>query len=82
MMGCLACKITRICLAPFYALRVKVMVSLWLVALATRCRVLVEGMLPAFSIRAMLACAVLSFAASSVWERPAAVRAARIAAPS
>jgi hypothetical protein len=30
----------------------------------------------------MLACAVLSFAASSVWERPTAVRAARIAAPS
>jgi hypothetical protein len=65
-----------------HAGRVKVMVNLWPVAFAIRCRVVVEGMLPAFSSRVILPCTVLSFAASSVCERPAAVRTARIAAPS
>jgi hypothetical protein len=49
-----------------HAVRVKVTVSLWPVALAMRYKVVVEGRLPAFSSRAILACAVLSFTADSV----------------
>src|SRR5215813_6603507 len=62
--------------------RLKLITSLWPVAFAMRSKVRVEGRVRPFSSRTTLACAVLSFAANSVCDKPAALRAATMAAPS
>ena len=51
-------------MAGAYALRLKVITSLWPVAFAMRCKVVLDGLLPPFSSRAIFAWAVLSLAAS------------------